>query len=297
MESHQITFATGCSGIGAPEMAWGERLGWKPLWCSEIEPFPCAVLKYHWPETPNAGDFLTVAERINSDELEAPDVFIAGTITTKENMVRGDTKLVLTFGIGNGQTAETCDMQEELSQTLNCMHDRQAVMCVPINSMIIGKGVKLTDRQTIGIGENNEPCPTLLSGHGAHAIAVGVENHGQDSRLKECGDLAPTIPGQAGTGGNNVPLCYTVEAELKFGFVRRLTTVECARLQGFPDRHTEIPWRGKAAEKCPRAPQYKAYGNSMCVNVIEWLGRCIEEELNHPEPFEIFYPEQQTFNF
>ena len=79
MESHQITFATGCSGIGAPEMAWGERLGWKPLWCSEIEPFPCAVLKYHWPETPNAGDFLTVAERINSDELEAPDVFIAGT--------------------------------------------------------------------------------------------------------------------------------------------------------------------------------------------------------------------------
>ena len=212
-------------------------------------------------------------------------------------MVRGDTKLVLTFGIGNGQTAEACDMQEELSQTLNCMHDRQAVMCVPINSMIIGKGVKLTDRQTIGIGEDNEPCPTLLSGHGAHAIAVGVENHGHDSRLKECGDLAPTIPGQAGTGGNNVPLCYTVEAELKFGFVRRLTTVECARLQGFPDHHTEIPWRGKPAEKCPRAPQYKAYGNSMCVNVIEWLGRCIEEELNHPEPFEIFYPEQQTFNF
>ena len=247
-------------------------------------------------------------------------------------MVRGDTKLVLTFGIGNGQTAEACDMQEELSQTLNCMHDRQAVMCVPINSMIIGKGVKLTDRQTIGIGENNEPCPTLLSGHGAHAIAVGVENHGQDSRLKECGDLAPTIPGQAGTGGNNVPLVYSAaiaiaentigrsvnagangtgaSEELAFtlnatgvqgfssaGYVRRLTTVECARLQGFPDRHTEIPWRGKPAEKCPRAPQYKAYGNSMCVNVIEWLGRCIEEELNHPEPFEIFYPEQQTFNF
>ena len=78
---------------------------------------------------------------------------------------------------------------------------------------------------------------------------------------------------------------------------KNMDYVECARLQGFPDHHTEIPWRGKPAEKCPRAPQYKAYGNSMCVNVIEWLGRCIEEELNHPEPFEIFYPEQQTFNF
>lgn len=59
----------------------------------------------------------------------------------------------------------------------------------------------------------------------------------------------------------------------------------------------EIPWRGKPAEKCPRAPQYKAYGNSMCVNVIEWLGRGIAEELATPAPFEIHYPEQQTFNF
>lgn len=65
------------------------------------------------------------------------------------------------------------------------------------------------------------------------------------------------------------------------GFVRRLTTVECARLQGFPDHHAEIPWKGKPVELCPKGPQYKAYGNAMCVNVIEWLGRVIEKELNH----------------
>lgn len=35
----------------------------------------------------------------------------------------------------------------------------------------------------------------------------------------------------------------------------------------------------------------------MCVNVIEWLGRGIAEELANPAPFEIHYPEQQTFNF
>lgn len=74
-----ITFATGCSGIGAPEVAFGDRLGWKCLWCSEIEPFPSAVLKYHWPDVQNVGDFLAIAERIRNDELEAPDVFIAGT--------------------------------------------------------------------------------------------------------------------------------------------------------------------------------------------------------------------------
>ena len=63
-----ITFATGCSGIGAPEVALGDRLGWKCLWGSEIEPFPSAVLKYHWPDVPNVGDFLTIAERIRNDE-------------------------------------------------------------------------------------------------------------------------------------------------------------------------------------------------------------------------------------
>lgn len=58
--------------------------------------------------------------------------------------------------------------------------------------------------------------------------------------------------------------------------VRRLTTVECARLQGFPDHHLRIAWRGKPAEQCPDGNQYKTYGNAMAVNVMAWLGRQIE---------------------
>lgn len=81
------------------------------------------------------------------------------------------------------------------------------------------------------------------------------------------------------------------------GFVRRLTTVECARLQGFPDRHTEIPWRGKPAGQCPEGLQYKAYGNSMCVNVIEWIGKRIEQEMNNPKPLTLYLPEQMEFEF
>lgn len=74
-----LTFATGCSGIGAPELAWGVRLGWKCLWVSEIEPFPSSVLAYHYPNVPNLGDFMKLAEKLDNDEIEAPDVFIAGT--------------------------------------------------------------------------------------------------------------------------------------------------------------------------------------------------------------------------
>ncbi len=59
--------------------------------------------------------------------------------------------------------------------------------------------------------------------------------------------------------------------------VRRLTPLECERLMGFPDGWTKIPFRGKSAEKCPDAPRYKACGNSMCVNVMQWIGERIEQ--------------------
>lgn len=58
--------------------------------------------------------------------------------------------------------------------------------------------------------------------------------------------------------------------------VRRLLPIETERLMGFPDNHTRIPWRGKPEEKCPDSPRYKACGNSMCVNVMRWIGLRIE---------------------
>lgn len=58
--------------------------------------------------------------------------------------------------------------------------------------------------------------------------------------------------------------------------VRRLTPTECERLQGFPDGHTNIPWKKKPAEQCPNGPRYKALGNSMAVPCMAWLGRRIQ---------------------
>ena len=57
--------------------------------------------------------------------------------------------------------------------------------------------------------------------------------------------------------------------------VRRLTPLECERLQGFPDNHTRISWKGKTAEECPDGPRYKAIGNSMAVPVMRFIGERI----------------------
>ena len=51
--------------------------------------------------------------------------------------------------------------------------------------------------------------------------------------------------------------------------IRRLTPLECERLQGFPDGWTDIPWRGR--EHAPDGPRYKALGNSMAVPVMRWI--------------------------
>jgi DNA (cytosine-5)-methyltransferase 1 len=58
--------------------------------------------------------------------------------------------------------------------------------------------------------------------------------------------------------------------------VRRLTPVECERLQGFPDGYTNIPWRKK--DESPDGPRYKALGNSWAVPVVRWIGERIANE-------------------
>ena len=73
-----IKFGSVCSGIEAASVAW-MPLGWKAAWLAEIEPFPCAVLAHHYPDVPNLGDMTTIADRIRSGEVEAPDVFCGGT--------------------------------------------------------------------------------------------------------------------------------------------------------------------------------------------------------------------------
>ena len=61
--------------------------------------------------------------------------------------------------------------------------------------------------------------------------------------------------------------------------VRRLTPVECERLQGFPDGYTLISWKKKPASECPDGPRYKALGNSMAVPCMRWIGTRIAEAL------------------
>ena len=65
-----------CSGIEAASKAW-ESIGWRPVAFSEIEPFPSAVLKHHWPKVPNLGDMSKYEQwNIQSGSV---DLLVGGT--------------------------------------------------------------------------------------------------------------------------------------------------------------------------------------------------------------------------
>ena len=84
-------------------------------------------------------------------------------------------------------------------------------------------------------------------------------------------DLAGTIQRGGDGGHHDGVMTPTMQ-------VRRLTPVECERLQGFPDGYTNIPWRKK--DESPDGPRYKALGNSWAVPVVRWIGKRIQEALN-----------------
>jgi DNA (cytosine-5)-methyltransferase 1 len=108
-------------------------------------------------------------------------------------------------------------------------------------------------------------------------IVCCYENHANDSRVKPMEGVCQTLSSRRGTGGGNVPLVQEVILTDKPA-VRRMTPVECERLMGFPDNWTRIAWRGKDEDHCPDNHRYKACGNSMCVNVMRWIGMRISNE-------------------
>lgn len=74
----KITFGSVCSGIEAASVAWGP-LGFKAEWFSEIEKFPCEVLRHHWPHVTNLGSMLSIPDKIVLGGVKPPLILVGGT--------------------------------------------------------------------------------------------------------------------------------------------------------------------------------------------------------------------------
>lgn len=106
-----------------------------------------------------------------------------------------------------------------------------------------------------------------------------IENYPNDSRVRFSeNNIVQTLSRFMGTGGGNVPMVMEHET-----VVRRLTPLECERLQGLPDGWTDIgEWidsKGKR-RKDSDSPRYKALGNSIATPFWEWMADRMINVLN-----------------
>lgn len=145
------------------------------------------------------------------------------------------------------------------------------------------------------IGYEEEVSPTVLSDtHSPGVLTYGIRTANtssngwgvqvEESHTLGCSDRDAVAPllvrmREGCAGGGKGPLVQRdVSGTLAMsgGVVRKLTPLECERLQGMPDGWTRVPWRGRSASECPNAPRYRAIGNSMAVPVMRWIGRRID---------------------
>lgn len=127
---------------------------------------------------------------------------------------------------------------------------------------------------TLNVYDNSEArTPTLILSSPSERNAVAIENHPNDSRAKITGNVVQALSGRMGTGGNNTPMVMEDDMDNQY-VVRRLTPMECERLQGFPDNWTNIgEWVDSKGKKHKDAdsPRYKALGNSLALPFWQYL--------------------------
>lgn len=116
------------------------------------------------------------------------------------------------------------------------------------------------------LGYSNDGTCQTIGANQTPAVAFDMRGRDGGSQLEGPHDTANIRAASGGSSRSYVAAAWQV---------RRLTPVECERLQGFPDDFTRIPYRGKPAEACPDGPRYKALGNSWAVNCAEWIGERI----------------------
>lgn len=176
-------------------------------------------------------------------------------------------QVLLTCGIGNGQAREAVTMAQEVSQTLNTMHDKQAILYQPKSAME-ENWAESKIKNAIRAGESKVSHAVLCS-------SVDCRN------FTEGGEINGTLQAK-GSGGQSINLQNTVRQNM---MVRRLTPLECERLQGYPDGWTDIgEWidgKGKK-HKAADSPRYKALGNSIALPFWFWLLRRISAQYERP---------------
>lgn len=225
---------------------------------------------------------------------------VSPTLSSSENSgLNREAVLCAGFKAGQGAQAGGIGYGEKVSPTLAAApsgtNQTPAVMAFDTT--------QITSKENGSQPEFGKPCHTLNAN--AHVPCVALDMTHACDVIRECGEQVPALQARMGTGGNQVPLTYqmngfgdyraaevassckqrdfkdSTDLAITHMVVRRLTPMECERLQGFPDGWTDIgDWvktdkRGREIKVKGSAdsPRYKALGNSIALPFWDWMLR------------------------
>lgn len=316
-----MNYLSVCSGIEAASVAW-KPLGWNPIAFSEIDKFASSVLAHHWPEVPNLGDMKNYEKWISIE----PELIIGGTPCQSYSTCglrqglrdpRGNLTLVFLAmvkkfnpdwvvwenvpGILSDQTnafgqfingleecGYNCAWRVLDSQYFGVPQRRRRVYVVasirekphPANVLFEAQSFAKLERNSNGRQSSKQGKGIIekrsyFNHRKTIKSKIIVTNHGGKNWTNFDDVVFPTLT----TGGRKTLICDSNK-------IRKITPIECERLQGFPENYTKIPFKGKLSEKSSRNKRYKACGNSMTVPVVQWIGKRIKK-INESRIYEV----------
>jgi DNA (cytosine-5)-methyltransferase 1 len=298
-----FSYGSVCSGIEAATVAW-HPLGWKPAWFSEIEEFPSRVLAHHY-QVENCGDMTKIYEKKTFKKSKI-DLLVGGTPCQSFSLAgsrgglndpRGD--LALEFLRIAKAAQPRWFVWENVPGVMSSSEGRDfGIFLRNVQKCGYGFAYRVLDAQYFGVPQRRRRL--FVVGHlgdwrPAAEVLFDGQNRNGDSSPCGVGETVGGTPlaieeGATGSEGGRVGRkastikagyykCYNDRenwGNLVVGSkdgkttIRRLTPVECERLQGFDAGYTAIP-------NASDSKRYKAIGNSMAVPVMRWIGERIEK--------------------
>ncbi len=261
-----MKFGSVCSGIEAASCAWHD-LGWKAAWLSEIEPFPSAVLKHHYPDVPNFGDMTKFKEW---DQNAAINVLVGGTPCQSFSVAglrkglddpRGN--LMLTYlAIANKYRPKWL-VWENVPGVLSSNAGQDfASLLRGMGELGYGFAYRVLDAQYFGVAQRRRRVFVVgCLGDWRSAATVLFESHslsGNPAPSREKGqEVAGTIAARFGISRNNHEECVTVTPDVAKCLITKI------RLDS--ETETFVPCIALAENTIGRQPQNGGNGDEFTV--------------------------------